>query len=231
MQVILQAYKKTGSLHHAYLIEGEGTSVHDQLSALIEQDLGIVMQGNPDVWQGKYDTFGIDEGRTLREMQSNRPVSGGLRLFIVTTQFITREAQNALLKVFEEPTEGTHFFIVTPRADALLPTLRSRLFIVARVATDTTGGDASEFSAKKFLAATVVDRIQMIKLIIDEKDKAQTMRVINMLEEEILLQNNTVLVEHKDSLEDLLAIRGYLYGNAPSVKNILEHLAATLPRL
>lgn len=231
MQVILQAYKKTGSLHHAYLIEGDGASVHDKLFALIEGDLGITMQGNPDVWHGEYDKFGIDEGRALREMQANRPVSGSHRLFIITTQFITREAQNALLKVFEEPTEGTHFFIVTPRADALLPTLRSRLFIVSKTHGDALDSRDSDFSAKQFLAADIAERLEMIKPIIEEKDKSKTMRLVNTLEEELSKRSDDVVMRTKDVLADMLAIRGYLYGNAPSVKMILEHLATTLPRL
>jgi len=45
---------------------------------------------------------------------------------LISADFITEEAQNALLKVFEEPTAGTHFFVVSPQ-DILLSTLRSRV--------------------------------------------------------------------------------------------------------
>ena len=55
----------------------------------------------------------------------------GKKIFIIETGFFTREAQNSLLKVFEEePTEGTHFFVFTPSAETLLPTLRSRMVIL-----------------------------------------------------------------------------------------------------
>ncbi len=35
-----------------------------------------------------------------------------------------------MLKVFEEPRGDTHFFMLMPTADNLLPTLKSRLFII-----------------------------------------------------------------------------------------------------
>lgn len=40
------------------------------------------------------------------------------------------EAQNALLKILEEPPKGVEFFIFTPNKNSLLPTIRSRMQII-----------------------------------------------------------------------------------------------------
>ena len=52
---------------------------------------------------------------------------GGRRIgLIVGAEKLTDEASNALLKTLEEPPRGTTLLLVTDRAQALLPTLRSR---------------------------------------------------------------------------------------------------------
>lgn len=40
------------------------------------------------------------------------------------------EAQNALLKILEEPPRGVEFLILTPNKNSLLPTIRSRMQII-----------------------------------------------------------------------------------------------------
>lgn len=53
--------------------------------------------------------------------------AGGTRLILIDgAEVMTAEAQNALLKVVEEPPQRTMFVLVAERPDALLPTVRSR---------------------------------------------------------------------------------------------------------
>ena len=104
----LEIGNSRSGLHHAYLLEGIAESILKELHEFLEEGLSFHIKGNPDFWHGAFDTFGIDDGRALKEMQSRRPV-GERKIFIVQANFFTREAQNALLKVFEEPTPNTHF--------------------------------------------------------------------------------------------------------------------------
>ena len=231
MKYLIESYRKTKRLHHVYLIEDDDNGAYDKVLLFVEQDMGISINGNPDVWVKSFEKFGIDEGRMLRNLQANKAVSDSKRVFIITSRFFTREAQNALLKVFEEPTENTHFFIITPRADALLPTLKSRLFIVPKeevgLSRDTNGIDG----AKRFLSVNVKDRLKIVSAIIEEKDKARAMKFIDTLEQVLCEEKKGNLSGYVEILDDIIKIRGYLYGNAPSVKMILEHLVITTPRL
>ncbi len=227
MEIIFESYRKTKQLHHAYLVEGGGNTVHKRLISFIENDLGIITKSNPDVWNRIFDKFGIDDGRELRKLQSSKPVTGTKRIFILTTRFFTHEAQNMLLKVFEEPAENVHFFIITPSADVLLPTLRSRLFVVASKDDLVQKND----NILEFLSDNIQKRLERIAPIIEKKDKAITLEFLDALEEFFKDKNPKSLSKNKDILNDMLRCRKYMYGNAPSVKMILEHLAIVAPHL
>jgi DNA polymerase-3 subunit delta' len=69
----------------------------------------------------------IDPVRALVAACAYRPFDGRRRV-VVLDEADTLEvaAQNALLKVLEEPPPGTVFVLLTTRPDALLPTIRSR---------------------------------------------------------------------------------------------------------
>lgn len=69
----------------------------------------------------------IDPVRALVAACAYRPFDGRRRLVVVDgADALEVAAQNALLKVLEEPPPGTVFVLLTPRPDALLPTIRSR---------------------------------------------------------------------------------------------------------
>jgi DNA polymerase III delta prime subunit len=231
MQLIFDTYNKTKNLHHAYLIEGNISHVRERLHAFIENDLGITLQNNPDIWQQSFEKMGINEGKMLRNVQTSKAVGrGAKRIFIVDTQFFTHEAQNSLLKVFEEPSPDVHFFIITPRADVLLPTLRSRFFIVSKESVHSSKKNGT-IEVKAFMSADVQKRLEMVAPVIELKDKVATLAFLDDIESILVKQGEKVLRENSEILEDMLRCRRYLYGNAPSVKMILENLVVTLPRI
>ncbi len=123
MDHIFEHYKKTGYLHHAHIIEGAHIEVVPELLSAIERHMGIYAKGNPDLTVEVHQSFGIDESRTLSSRQTRASFGDETRkIFIISTDSFTREAQNALLKTFEEPTADTHFFIIVP-----LPNLEASL--------------------------------------------------------------------------------------------------------
>jgi DNA polymerase-3 subunit delta' len=78
----------------------------------------------------------LGQVQTIRRMAVSRPSMGDYRAFIIgdaellTSQEASQEAANALLKVLEEPPPGTTMVLTTADADALLPTIRSRMLPV-----------------------------------------------------------------------------------------------------
>ena len=231
MDSIIDTYKKTGSLHHACLIEGENEEIFASLCNLFENEMNFSTKGNPDFWHGEFETFGIGDGRTIKEMQSRKPMEGSHKIFVIIAKSFTTEAQNSLLKVFEEPTEGTHFFIIIPNADILLPTLRSRMFVVS----ETSGKDRPfhlrkgrsfpEVDTEEFLKSGRAGRLSILKDIIEEKNKNTAISFLNELEQTLYKKSG---YEESESLKEILKCKKYLNGRAPSVKMILEHISTCL---
>ncbi len=83
-------------------------------------------------WHSDLRAIYLAAVKTLREFASKRPATGDRQVFIVgdaealVPQESSPEAANALLKVLEEPPEGTTFILTASEPETLLPTIRSR---------------------------------------------------------------------------------------------------------
>jgi DNA polymerase III delta prime subunit len=181
------------NLHHAYFIEGERESALPELLKFFEKKLGIKTQGDPDFLSFEYDAFGIDEGRWLKEAQMRKPV-GERKIFVISLNSITHEAQNSLLKVFEEPAPNTHFFIISKSSESLLPTLKSRLqIILAKTEKE------EDNSANEFLKMNLKQRLDFLADMIEDKSKTQAIDFLNNLEmalsEKTDIKKNTLVFE------------------------------------
>jgi len=232
IEQIARAYETTGILHHAYLFEGDHASISPLLFDFFEKRLQFPTKGNPDLWVETFEQFGVSDGRVLKDLQSRNALAHDMRIFVLSLRFITDEAQNSLLKVFEEPAEHTHFFLVVPSADALLPTVRSRLYVVSEMFGTASPNEVAH--AQKFLHSVPVDRLRLIEPIIADKDKDKALSFFGALEVALEQQVNdakgSVPSDLRKALEHVQKYRGYLQGRAPSVKTMLENIAFTLPR-
>jgi len=86
---------------------------------------------HPDlIWveRGAGDTrVRIGQVRALQEAFRLRGVEGGRRAAVIAdAEWLNHEAQNALLRILEEPPEHTTLILVTPQPAGLLATVRSR---------------------------------------------------------------------------------------------------------
>jgi DNA polymerase III delta prime subunit len=231
MQLIVDTYKNTGQLHHGYCIEGEVGGTFVRLCSFLESDFKFSIHGNPDFWHGDFDAFGIDDARGIKEIHASKPLGNDVRrVFVIKADSFTREAQNALLKILEEPGAGNHFFIITPRADFLLPTLRSRVQVVEEN-TDTKAGDEmkSISLAAQFLGKKLAERITYVKELLDsdERGRATSTALIDGIV--ALLHEKAKQEKYSDSaakkLKDIAEIAGYARDRSSSLKMILEHIA------
>lgn len=226
-------------LHHAYLIEGDMEIVLKELFIFFEQSLDITVQGNPDFLHLTFDSFGIDEGRKIKEMQAGKAFIGERRLFVISASVVTHEAQHSLLKVFEDPSPHVHFFIIIPTADGLLPTLRSRFFIIEHESKYKTKKTPAEktISAREFLENTSASRFAMIKGIVEDKNKDKALTLLNDIEvtlhiklvESVKNSSRTGSRQVAVVLEEIGRIKQYLHDRSSSVKVTLEHIALVLP--
>ncbi len=205
----------SNNLHHAYVIAGKREDILANLSAFIENDLKIAIKGNPDVWHQEHDTFTIDEARKLRELQSNKALSDSKKIFIIALNGITVEAQNSLLKVFEEPTPQTHFFIIAPSSEIFLPTFRSRVMIVSH-----DSKHVSDSVSENFLKKSIPERLKIVEQIVEEKNKAEAINLIDGLIRVLHSKKHDSFI-----IGELLKTRMFLNDRSPSLKLLLEHIS------
>ncbi len=87
---------------------------------------------NPDFFCFDREKFQIEDSRRLKELAFKKSFNeGGVKVFQLKFREISKEAQNALLKIMEEPPRGTHFFICAIDEDSIIDTLKSRLVLLS----------------------------------------------------------------------------------------------------
>lgn len=129
----------SGKLAHAHLVEGAPGSGR----SLLALTLCAVLSGNlrdaeriksglcPDIHiietPPAKRTIGIDQIRALRTAASVKPNELDFQAFIIkNADLMTVQAQNALLKLLEEPPGQILFLLLCDNASSLLTTVRSR---------------------------------------------------------------------------------------------------------
>ncbi|MBI2623776.1 MAG: hypothetical protein HYW65_04410 [Candidatus Liptonbacteria bacterium] len=122
-------------------------------------------------------SIGIDAARALKLFLYERPNVSPYRLAIVDeAERLTPQAQNALLKVAEEPPSSGVLIFVVSDPEALLSTLRSRLHALYFGSSSTPKSAVGESDnrnlddARRLLAAAPPVRREMIKKLIAPED-------------------------------------------------------------
>ncbi len=98
------------NMKHAYLLAGDTETALALAQKAAEDLLGRVeLLSHPDFFYQKVEIFGIKDSQEVKRKTSTKPFLGEKKVFILETLALTIEAENALLKVMEEPPRGTHF--------------------------------------------------------------------------------------------------------------------------
>lgn len=223
MNSVLRAHIEKGKFHHGYLLVGDFEVSREMAFEAARAILGLEqLETHPDFFYQIFKLFGIKDSHDLRQRASLKPFLGNSKVFVIEISSFSIESSNALLKTFEEPHKGTHFFIIAPSLEEIIPTLRSRLTIISNPQRDFGLDKEKEDFYRKFLAGLPNRRIEMVKNLSDDKQKA--IDFINELEIIIYKKNKTPSV-----LEEIQKCRDFLYQKGGSVKMVLEHLALVLP--
>ena len=156
--------------------------------------------------------------RALQQYAYQRPVVRPYRVFVIRTDNVTHEAQNALLKLFEDPPLTSAFVLSIDRDDRILPTLRSRFEVVRLLHTRIEHRVASDF-----LALSYAQRFEEIARRHKAKDMAWCGELISSLEEIFHASMHTAV------LRDLAVVSRHFLARGSSVKMLLEHLSLALP--
>ncbi|MGD1003649.1 MAG: hypothetical protein ABR884_03700 [Minisyncoccia bacterium] len=88
-------------------------------------DIAFMKMLNPDA---SGDSIGIDAAREVKTFLWQKPNTSVRRTLIIdNAELLTTEAQNALLKITEEPPSSSLLILITSDIESILPTIASRL--------------------------------------------------------------------------------------------------------
>ena len=126
---------KSETISHAHLItgpDGIGKSVFAKNFAkmIITKGQNTQKENYVDIIEVRNDklSIGVDEIRKVINESNVKPFEAERKVIIIyQAEKMTVQAQNALLKTLEEPSEGVFFILVSDDYNSLLATIRSRV--------------------------------------------------------------------------------------------------------
>lgn len=155
----------------------------------------------------KNNTISIDEIRALYRMtKSSRDEP--LVVIIDDADTMGSDAQNALLKLLEEPPKQVHFILTTHYYSHLLPTITSR-------STHVNMRDISADESNKFLSGikTVDDSNRSKILFLATGKPAEMLRLTQdtvYFEQQVLLMNDAKTILETNTYERLIILKSYM---------------------
>lgn len=188
---------------------------------------------HPDFVVLEYGLFSVDDARAVAQFASSTPVAGDTKVVVIATTRIFHEAQNALLKLFEEPPRGVTMALLVPSVGQLLPTLRSRVQILE-------GEEGESAQAQEFLQLTREEREKYFTKLLDrtksdkDEDKQAARGELLALVESLIRK---AYAAHRKApseetlayLSDLDAFLPILHERSAPLKLITEHLLLVTP--
>lgn len=230
--------------HHAFYATGNEDECIAHALSYANHTLGLETEGNPDVIMLRHQLFSVEDARKAHEIAHRAPLRGEHKLIIIAASRIFHEAQNALLKVFEEPPHGTYLILIISTEGVLIPTLRSRLLPLPLAENSSEESESSP--AYAFLKGSGGEREKMVAKLLDraKSDKPEEKQAAR-IEALTLVQGITKLIYQKrevqkarkadtKELDTLLAeldtFIPILHERSAPLKLILEHLLITAPQ-
>ena len=237
------------NLHHAYLIEGRSDEIIPEIVKFFK-DLGVKTVGSSDFIQINLDSFKIEDARNLKSYGNQKGFSADKKIFIISANNFLLDAQNSLLKMFEEPIENTHFFLIVPDVNILLKTFISRFYLIS-----TKSESTEEYKmAEKFIAMPLSQRIDFMKELLVEPEgedvptevgiptgvgkeieiipldsaRSKSLKFLDALE---LVLHDKLPKFHKDIsfFGQIFKVREYLRMPGSSTKTLMESVALSVP--
>ncbi len=222
------------NLYHSYIVEGDPEITSRNLYKFLE-GRGEISTPSLDVFMKIYDSFSVSDSHDIKEWHNKLAIGNNKKICIIGTNFINHDAERTLLKIIEEPTPNTHFFIIVPNSSILLDTLRSRVQIVN---TTKKENDSIVSEASKFVLLKPKERIDFINKMIKEYKNSQSnsnlrfasIKFIDEIEKIIFEKFKADKTNKKIQfiLKELQEKREYLNLPGVSIKMILEDIALVL---
>lgn len=230
---------------HAYFFAGdiEEGIVHALSYAHVHLDQAIGK--NQDLVVLRHSLFSVADAHKISSIAYRAPDGELGKVLIISLTRIFHEAQNALLKLFEEPPLNTTLILIIPSKGMLLPTLRSRLLPLPGVADSGLPSVAGQSKLlEEFLAGGAAEREKTVAKLItrsksDNEEEKQRVRheILQLIEglmesahKEYLQSTGSRQTELRLLLTDLSTFQPILHERSAPLKLILEHILVVIPK-
>jgi hypothetical protein len=220
--------------HHANLIIGK-TDSKNFVAKILKKDFNFDVLKNPDYYTFETENFGIDDARHFEKWSIGKPLIGDTKVSLLISETITIEAQNALLKILEEPKEGNFTFINIFDSGNFLPTFLSRVRIINYMSGEYSDSNISQnhndpgiLEAQKFIDANIGRRLAIVKSLNKKEIKPKNKELITNIIKVIYNKNYKITKEEIFRLNKIMKAEKYIKIRGSSNKIITEWLASVL---
>jgi DNA polymerase-3 subunit gamma/tau len=207
-------FTRKGGVPHFILFTGPSGCGKTTLARIIKEAVGC---GDHDFSEMNCaNTRGIDMVRDLQNRAGLRPIQGKCRVWLIDeAQQLTKDAQNAFLKLLEDTPKHCYFMFATTDPDKLVATVKTR---------------ATEIVLRPVGAA---DIIKLLKRVVKAEQLAVSLAVIDRIAEEAQCSPRKALV----ILDQIMGVEGeeaqleavYLTEEAHSSDEIVKLLLKKAP--
>lgn len=147
--------------------------------------------GHPDIFEtdgikGKSKNFSVDAVREIRSDALILPNESDCKVYILKNgQNMNEQAQNALLKILEEPPKNVYFIIVTQTKSAMLETVLSRVSVYSLTCEDGEIDERTKECVKGFIKALLcIDELRLMEqTAVFQKDSRLARDILVLLSE------------------------------------------------
>lgn len=182
---------------------------------------------NPDFIQIDSDgkIIKIEQIRNFQEKVIEKPIISNKKVYIINdADFMTKEAQNCLLKTLEEPPEFVVIILIVANESKILPTIKSRCMKIgfSKIDNDTF----KQYLQQNYETNNITENIlsmcdgsigKWLQIKDDLEDYFKVEEIINNINEYDkieVLKNSNILYENKESIWGFLEyINIILYNN------------------
>lgn len=205
--------------HHAVLIEN---SERDAVGIAFYEELKELSPAHTFFNQTVLD---IEKARSIISW-AQTPYNEE-KIALISFHTIGIEAQNALLKILEEPRIGVRFILITSNTSNLLLTFLSRCLLIQNKKIEELSKDAETFLKTEYPLRMKLPYIVDITSRLDEEGRKERESIRNF----ILSLTEVLKKENKNSQyqEELFELAFYASLPSTSRKALLEYISLLLP--
>jgi len=221
---------------HAYLLTGDIEEGINSALTFAHEKLNQAEGKNADLIVQRHGLFSVANALSLAEIARRAPDGVQGKVIVVSLTRIFHEAQNALLKLFEEPPTKTTLILIVPSDGMLLPTLRSRLMRLQ-------SGKPLRGVGEQFICITQAEREKIIAKLLTRSKSDNDVEKQRARNEIVELVSGLMHVAYRELeevsrveraeilafLEDLSLFYPMLHERSAPLKPILEHMLLVIP--